>query len=922
MINSTNYPSELADTLAEYASIEDPSKLFDYQKNVFNFMTKMDQRGILLYHEVGSGKCMAIDSPVMMSDGRIKKVQNIKRGETLMGDDSSPRKVLSLARGVDYMYNIWYGPNKYTVNQEHILCLMTDNYPLTWKSGSFTMVKFLEDGNPRVKIFVNADQEEVNLFMDQHQEKILCIPVKDYIKSPELSNAKGYKAKVYFESKPVSNSPFLVGTLHGKSGNPLPNEYVINSHMIRQYVVAGILGSGWLYNRKQCRDAPYDSYLITFTRTKFKLMRQFTFMLNTMGILHSVKTRSNVCRIVLYGAELAKIHEKTMYSDFDFVPSKETIDSGYKISVKPIGMGNYFGFTLDGNRRYLLGDCTVTHNTMTSVSIAEFFKELGKDILVLSSKSLQINYKKEIQKFREDDNLEGYNFITSGARNMISKLTGSDAKNSLDEVLTQMNKKNLDSKVIIIDEAHNLFNSIANGSEIANEFYDMVINAKNIKIILMTGTPIVNDPFELAICFNMIAGNLSNTGNKSRADRLTLLPEHYTDFTKFFTKSNEIVNAGKLKNRIFGLTSYYGDFYQRQINLTQDLKTTLSKENYPDRLPVKFEVVKMTELQGQNYMKARERERAERAGAGVYKEASTSSTSYRIKSRQISNVYFDSEGEMHSSKINRLIENIQKVSEEEGSILVYSTFLEYGVEAVAKRLTISHAIFSGKQNEEEKTQILADFNSGKIKILLITKSGTEGLDLKNVRHLHIMEPYWNFSLIQQVIARGVRYKSHASLDPSLRNVQVYIYLSDYNDADLSAIKARERTEKIEKTTDIQLFTNALKNQEMIYKFLKLIASTSIECKFFNKGNNYECYTCQKTGQKMFIEDIYTDMKMSNNCKQSKQVEAHELIIDDIKYYATDENVYRLVNGTAVLVHDPEVIEAAMSSKNKQKTTLL
>jgi hypothetical protein len=45
MINSTNYPSELADTLAEYASIEDPSKLFDYQKNVFNFMTKMDQRG-------------------------------------------------------------------------------------------------------------------------------------------------------------------------------------------------------------------------------------------------------------------------------------------------------------------------------------------------------------------------------------------------------------------------------------------------------------------------------------------------------------------------------------------------------------------------------------------------------------------------------------------------------------------------------------------------------------------------------------------------------------------------------------------------------------------------------------------------------------------------------------------------------------
>lgn len=43
-----------------------------------------------------------------------------------------------------------------------------------------------------------------------------------------------------------------------------------------------------------------------------------------------------------------------------------------------------------------------------------------------------------------------------------------------------------------------------------------------------------------------------------------------------------------------------------------------------------------------------------------------------------------------------------------------------------------------------------------------------------------MEPYWNYSLIEQIIARAVRYKSHNLLSKEEQNVQTYIYLSDYN----------------------------------------------------------------------------------------------------------------------------------------------
>ena len=60
----------------------------------------------------------------------------------------------------------------------------------------------------------------------------------------------------------------------------------------------------------------------------------------------------------------------------------------------------------------------------------------------------------------------------------------SSLNTNLDNVLNNINKVNLEDKIIIIDEAHNLFNSISNGSKIANEFYDLVMNTKKIKLIL------------------------------------------------------------------------------------------------------------------------------------------------------------------------------------------------------------------------------------------------------------------------------------------------------------------------------------------------------------------------------------------------------------------------------------------------------
>ena len=62
-----------------------------------------------------------------------------------------------------------------------------------------------------------------------------------------------------------------------------------------------------------------------------------------------------------------------------------------------------------------------------------------------------------------------------------------------------------------------------------------------------------------------------------------------------------------------------------------------------------------------------------------------------------------------------------------------------------------------------------------VQVLFITQSGAEGLNLKNVRDVHIIEPYWNRVRVDQVIGRARRVGSHLNLPPEQHTVNVYEY---------------------------------------------------------------------------------------------------------------------------------------------------
>ena len=114
------------------AAVRDVMQLTPAQMRVRDFLSPhTPYRSLLLAHGVGVGKCHARDTPLIMADGSLKMVQDVCVGDLLMGDDGTARRVLSLARGwSDAMYEILPESSDfdaYVVNDEHILCVTKDS---------------------------------------------------------------------------------------------------------------------------------------------------------------------------------------------------------------------------------------------------------------------------------------------------------------------------------------------------------------------------------------------------------------------------------------------------------------------------------------------------------------------------------------------------------------------------------------------------------------------------------------------------------------------------------------------------------------------------------------------------------------------------------------------------------------------------
>jgi superfamily II DNA or RNA helicase len=179
----------------------------------------------------------------------------------------------------------------------------------------------------------------------------------------------------------------------------------------------------------------------------------------------------------------------------------------------------------------------------------------------------------------------------------------------------------------------------------------------------------------------------------------------------------------------------------------------------------------------------------------------------------------------------------------------------------------------GIKDQVERANAVAKFNEldnkhgEKIKIIMISPAGAEGLSLMNVRQVHIVEPYWHEVRITQMIGRAVRICSHKHLPFAERHVDVYRYKS---------IRKNKKW-----TTDQYIEELAKTKDGLIQSFLDTVKEAAIDC-VLNKNHNmmvqeYKCFQFdepslfEKQIGPAYKEDLYDDKRIDNGSNSLNSV---------------------------------------------------
>lgn len=362
-----------------------------------------------------SGKCWGKDTPIMMYDGSIKMVQDIQQGEKVMGDDSTPRTVLSTTQGKGKLFKVVQNQGmNYIVNGEHMLSM--------------------------VMTYTNKGQKN-RYFLGKPYKKgdIVDISVKDYLSLSiaQKKALKGYKVSIEFPNRKTPIDPYFIGlwlgdgtsdtthittqdssiikylleeapkhdcftrysnvryryTILGTNGTNnirnilkklnlignkhIPDVYKFNSTENRLRLLAGLIDSDGHYERgdKKCYD---------MIQKNFTLSKDIEYVVKSLGFYTKISKCEKGC---MYKNEYRKntyyrmcISGNNLCDIPCLVPRKKALVRKRKTNILHTGIrietlkeGDYYGFQLDGNQRLLMGDGTVTHNSTILTKVSKQF---------------------------------------------------------------------------------------------------------------------------------------------------------------------------------------------------------------------------------------------------------------------------------------------------------------------------------------------------------------------------------------------------------------------------------------------------------------------------------------------------------------------------------------------------------------------
>lgn len=195
-----------------------------------------------------------------------------------------------------------------------------------------------------------------------------------------------------------------------------------------------------------------------------------------------------------------------------------------------------------------------------------------------------------------------------------------------------------------------------------------------------------------------------------------------------------------------------------------------------------------------------------------------------------------------------------------------------------------------------------------IKLLMITASGAEGITLKNVRYVHITEPYWHPVRTRQVIGRARRICSHSELPNELRTVEVFMYIMKFSEKQLMSdssielrLKDKSKLDSKKVVSSDQLLYEICTIKDNINKsILDNVKESAIDCSIHSDskmGENIKCFSIGNPKDNNYtyvpnIKDQSVDKIMEMNKKQ-ETIKLREIEIAEIKYaYDPDEDKYK------------------------------
>lgn len=362
------------------------------QNTVLGVSSKDDESKIrgkraakILIEEFG---CHIKGTKVLMYNGTIKNVEDIQVGDILMGNDNTPREVKELYSGIDELYKITLSNGDYqVVNSHHPVYFKKYDWNKrkysehTLTAPELIKIKGLNKGYyiPKASIkfqykpvalkpyFLGlwlGDGDSTRLDIANEDKEVLDWLADNYVGTIRDLN-QSETCKVFHISKShIYNRLFAEYNLY--NNKHIPNDFKINSPDVQLQLVAGLIDTDGTYNSKK------NFFEITQRYDRKHILEDIKFMCEANGLRCSITSR------VASGKKPGVLHYRLRISgDLSIIPTKIHRKKGranisyrsrknwseYTFKVEPYGKGEYYGFTVDNNHLFVLGDLTVTHNT-------------------------------------------------------------------------------------------------------------------------------------------------------------------------------------------------------------------------------------------------------------------------------------------------------------------------------------------------------------------------------------------------------------------------------------------------------------------------------------------------------------------------------------------------------------------------------